>query len=128
MHHPLILLLATRPELLAEHARAYAELLALAMAQTGRTWRRRALLSAGVVCGMGLGTVLAGVSLLLWANSNGAPPQAPWLMWLVPGVPLATALVCAEEFWRQGRTSPLDPVRAQVQADLALWRQASSST
>lgn len=128
MRHPLILLLATRPELLAEHARAYAELLALAMAQTGRTWRRRALLSAGVVCGLGLGTLLAGVSLLLWANSNGAPPQAPWLMWLVPGVPLATALVCAEELWRLGRTSALDPVRAQVQADLALWRQASSST
>lgn len=128
MRHPLIQLLATRPELLAEHARAYAELLALSMEQTGRAWLGRALLAGGVLCGLGLGTVLAGVSLLLWANSTGAPPQAPWLMWLVPGVPLAVALVCAEEFWRQGRSSALDPVRAQVQADLALWRQASSAT
>ena len=63
----LLRLWTTRPDLLTEHARAYADLVAQEAARASAQWQRRAMLLAAGLCGLALGAVLAGVGLLLWA-------------------------------------------------------------
>ena len=45
--HPLLQILATRPQLLVEHAQAYGELAGAEMARASIHWKRQTLLAAG---------------------------------------------------------------------------------
>ena len=69
--HPLFHLLATRPQLLADHAEAYAELVAVEINRMSATWTRLALLNAMALCSLSVALALAGVALMLWAVTAG---------------------------------------------------------
>lgn len=126
MIHPLLHLVATQPQLLANHAEAYADLLGDDLGAAVAQWKRRAALKALGLCMVGVSAVLGGVALMLWAVIPPENIQAPWALVLAPGVTLAVALGC----WVTGRSSvttgAFDGVRRQMKADVAMLREVSS--
>lgn len=127
MIHPLFLLIATRPQLLADHAEAYAELVSADVAHVCATWKRRSLLYALALYGLAVGVLLAGVALMLWAVTPAASIHAPWALIAAPGVPVALALWCLLAARSQGHASGFENIRQQMKADLAMLREASTS-
>lgn len=125
--HPLIHLIAKEPGLLAEHAEAYADLLGEEIGAASAHLKRRALMSAVALCSAGVGTVLAGVALMLWAVVPPANMNAPWALVIAPLVPLGLAaglLITA-------RSSPapraFEHVKRQLREDVAMFREANAS-
>ncbi len=127
MIHPLFLLIATRPQLLADHAEAYAELVATEVGHVSTTWKRRALLYVVALCGLAVGAVLAGVALMLWAVTPAASMHAPWALIAAPVVPVALALWCLLAVRSQANASGFENIRQQMKADLAMLRETSTS-
>ena len=127
MIHPLFLLIATRPQLLADHAEAYAELVAAELAQLSATWKRRSLLYALALCCLAVGAVLAGVALMLWAVTPAASIHALWALVAAPVVPVALALWCLLAARSNAHVSGFDNIQQQMKADLAMLREASTS-
>ncbi len=120
--HPLLRLLATNPELLAGHAQAYAELLALEIGAASASWHRRARLQACALCCLSVAAVLAGVALMLWSVAY-AP--ALWALLSAPLLPLAAGLWCLLAARQPPGQRPFDSLRRQLREDLALLREAS---
>ncbi len=127
MIHPLFRTLATRPELLAEHLGAYAQLVSVEASETTAQLRMHALWAVGIALGAALGTGLTGTALLLLAVVPVAQMPYPWLLLIVPLVPWLAALAC----WLKMRQHPLDYsfelLREQVALDAALLREASEA-
>ncbi len=120
MLHPLLRLALARPDLLANHASAYAELALDNARDVMADWQLRLVGWALLAIGVLLSLVLGGVALLLH-GAVSAPPQ-PWLLWAVPLAPLLLALCGA---WLARR--PTGPRRGvsvaqQFEADLSLLR------
>jgi len=124
--HPLYHLIATRPQLLADHAEAYAELVAVEIDRMSATWTRRALLNALALCGLSVALALAGVSLMLWAVMPALPAQAPWVLILVPLLPLAAVVGCLVARQRGGQHDAFDVLRQQVRADLLMLHDVAA--
>lgn len=127
MIHPLFLLIATRPQLLADHAEAYAELVATEVGHVSATWKRRSLLYALALSCLAVAAVLAGVALMLWAVIPIASMQAPWVLIVAPLLPMALAAGCLLAARSPGDASGFDTIRQQIKADLAMLREASTS-
>ena len=64
MIHPLLRLVATQPQLLADHAEAYAGLVADEIGKTGAVWKQRVLLGAIALSLIAVAMVLGGVALI----------------------------------------------------------------
>ena len=119
MIHPIFITLAKKPRLFMEHADAYAE---LAMAEVGSLrgrWQQRAVLgvAGGVLMVLGLG--LAGVSGLLWAVVPQASMPHPWLLVIIPLLPLLPGLVMLLRARQGDPHEPFATLREQVSLDLA---------
>ena len=127
MMHPLLHLIATQPQLLADHAEAYADLVAEEIGDFSSTWKRRALLNAVALCSIGVAAVLAGVALMLWAVIPEAPIRAVWALIAAPLLPVAVALWCRIAARTQSGGTAFDRIRQQVTADRAMLREASAS-
>jgi uncharacterized membrane protein YqjE len=127
MLHPMLKIVASRPELLAEHLAAYGQLVAVQAQAAAGQLRRRALLGTVAAVAAALGLGLSGVALLLVAVVPLPAMPAPWLLLLVPLVPLATAGACAWRMQNLSEPSALAPLRDQFAADAALLREASGS-
>lgn len=126
MIHPLLHLLATRPQLLADHAEAYAGLLGTELADASLVWKRRALLSAVALCSLGVSAVLAGVALMLWAVNPAAQIQAPWALLAAPLLPAGAALACLLAARADAGCGAFDQVRRQIKADFTMLREVSA--
>ena len=87
MMHPLFHLIATRPQLLADHAEAYAALVAAEAPRIAAAWKRSALLNVLALCSLAVGLVLTGVALMLVAAMPEAAMRAPWVLLAVPLLP-----------------------------------------
>lgn len=118
--HPLVRTLLARPDLLAEHAGAYAELASAEAGDAMRSARTRAMLSAAALACASGAALLTGMSLLALAVVPLSGMPAPWALAVVPGVPwLAAAALwtaqrqCAEAPW-------FEALRAQWTLDQAL--------
>jgi len=127
MIHPLFRLIATRPQLLADHLEAYAELVADEAGRAAGRIKRGLLLQAVAICCAGMAGVLGGVALMLWAVIPAADIQAPWALLVAPGVPLAVALACVVVARSGAGGSALGNIGAQVRADMAMFRDASTA-
>lgn len=123
--HPLLRLIATRPALLAEHAEAYAALIAAEVPRISAAWQRRALLSAAAAVSAAIGILLAGMSAMLWAALPEPAMRAPWMLLAVPLLPLLAAAVCMMAARSANARDPLDSLRRQVTDDLLLLREAT---
>ena len=122
MLHPIVALLARHPAWLAEHAQAYGELLAEAVARQSDAVTRRTLWWAGACGAACVAAALAGVAVMLWALTPALSVAATWALWGVPAVALAVVLLCAWAAHRTARPNAFDELRAQIAADAALWQ------
>ena len=122
--HPLLALATGQPQLLAEHAQAYGELVSAELARVASTWKRQALLHAGALIAVAVTAVLAGVALMLWAALPTPTMPAPWLLILVPLAPLLAAFGCLMAARGQAGPGAFNNVREHVQADLLMLRAA----
>jgi uncharacterized membrane protein YqjE len=125
--HPLLHLIAKEPGLLAEHAEAYAELLGEELGVASAHWKRRALMSAIALCAIGVGAVLAGVALMLWAVVPPENMNAPWALVIAPLVPFALAVGLWITARSQSGPRAFEHVKRQLREDAALLREASAS-
>ena len=131
MFHPLIKLLVTHPEMLANHVAAYAR---LATVQADEAWaqlRRAALLRAVLGVALLLGLVFAGCALLVLAALPLQSLNAPWLLVAVPCAPLLTAAALALRIRHESLSGKgaLDTLRSTLQqqfdADAQLLSEAA---
>ncbi|MBC7956465.1 MAG: hypothetical protein H7Y33_11430 [Cytophagales bacterium] len=120
-------MVASQPQLLAEHAEAYAELFGEELGAATAQWKRKAVLSAVALCGVGVSTVLAGVALMLWAVIPPADIQAPWALIVAPLLPLLVAGGCLLMAQTPPGKTSFGAVREQVRADMAMLRSVSAS-
>lgn len=127
MIYPFLHLIATQPQLLADHVEAYAELVSDEMDRASSAWRKQAVLNAVALCCVGVGAVLAGVALMLWAVTPVANIRAPWALLVGPLLPLIVGMACrvAAQSKETGRT--FDNVRVQLKADMAMLREVSQA-
>jgi len=128
MIHPLFRTLATRPELLAEHLGAYAELATVEVSETTARLRHRALWAVGLVACTALAVGLGGAALLIYAAIAVDTMPLPWLLIATPATPAVGALVC----WWQMHSRPavigsMELLRQQFALDTAMLREASDA-
>jgi hypothetical protein len=123
--HPLLQLIATKPQLLFDHVEAYGELVTSEARYISAMWKRRALLTAIALCSVGVGAVLAGVALMLWAVIPTSQIQAPWALVVAPLLPLALATACIIYARSRGEDNAFDTIREQVNADLTMLREVN---
>jgi hypothetical protein len=120
--HPAFRLLIGRPELLAEHVGAYAELAAAEAGEAAAGLRLKAGLALAAVACAALGAVLAGTAVLLLAALPLQQMPAPWALALAPALPWLAALL----LWLAQRRQVADlrflALREQLAADRALWQ------
>jgi hypothetical protein len=125
--HPLLHLVIREPNLLAEHAGAYAELLGEEIGTASAQWKRKTLLSAVALCCGGVGAVLAGVALMLWAVVPPESMNAPWALMVAPLVPIGLAVGC----WVSAQNNPgpraFEQMRRQLREDAAMFKEAIPS-
>lgn len=124
MIHPLLRLIATQPQLLANHAESYADLVGEELGKTTAVWKQRLLLNAGALCLIGVAAVLGGVALMLWAVVPAADIHAPWALIAAPAFPALAAAWCAYEGQRESSDAFAD-LKQQIAADLAMLRDVS---
>ncbi len=123
MLHPLLRLALARPDLLANHAGAYAELAAASAREVLAEWQVRMLGWALLAAGLLLCLTLGGVALML--HGAVASPPMPWLLWAVP---LAPALLALAGWWlarRRVTGSGGSAVAQQFESDLALLKAST---
>ncbi len=120
--HPLLRLIATKPDLLADHFAAYAELVG---EEAGiSVWKRRLVLNVVALSLIAVCAALAGVALMLWAVIPAPDLRSPWILIAVPAVPAAVALLCLF-VGRSEDPSAFADVQRELAADLAVLREVS---
>jgi ABC-type Co2+ transport system permease subunit len=123
--HPLLHLVANQPQLLADHAQAYAELAAVQVARLSADWKRRVLLAMGTLCGLVVASVLAGVALMLWSVMPAVQPS--WILIATPVVPAVLAACCLVALRRQYPDAAAHNLWQQVKADMRVLRAAAGA-
>jgi hypothetical protein len=125
--HPLVKIAATRPHLLAEHASAYAELLAAEVTTTAVQLKRQLMLElVGLNCLM-VAAILIGVAAMLWAALPAGSLTSPWLLAAAPAIPLAVGLWAFTTGSAIRPTDPFAMVRRQLAADAAVLNGVSET-
>ena len=123
----LIRLAASQPDLLAEHAGAYAELATAEATLLAQRLRRQTLLFAAALAALAVAVTLAGVALLLWAALPLAAMPMPVLLLVVPVLPALLGLGCA---WRAASSTGQPAfigLQRQWQADTAMLHAAGAA-
>lgn len=123
--HPLLTLLATKPQLLVDHAQAYAALFSEEFSLARAQWRKVVLWQALALCFLGVTAVLGGAALMLWAVTPVAQIHTPWLLWLTPLLPLAMATACQLAARKQTRRDAFANLSQQIDADMAMLREVA---
>jgi hypothetical protein len=126
MLHPVLQLIATKPQLLVEHVGAYAELVGVEVGKTTTLWKSRARLYAAALFLLIVGILFAGVALMLWALIPSTGMNLPWLLPAVPLVPLVAGGFCALRARRKPTYPAFGILKTQLDADLAMLREVSS--
>lgn len=122
--HPLLHLAVRRPQLLLDHAAAYAELAAAEAATAAAQWERRVAWRLAAAIAFGVAALLAGVALLLWAALPPGSIARPGWMLATPLPPLLLAMVAVRRAARAGAAPNFAQLRRQAASDLLLLRDA----
>ena len=125
MIHPLFRLIASEPQMVADHVEAYSELVGEEMGNAITHWKKTAI-AAALLGVLGLTTlVFAGVAIMLWAVTPPDNLHAPWALIIVP---LAPALAACG-FWFSAKSvdkgQGFAAIKAQLAADAAMLRSVS---
>jgi hypothetical protein len=122
MLHPVLHLLVSEPQWLADHLAAYAELSAAEWDDSAATCRRAVVMACLAIGALVVAVALAGVALMLWAVTPGLAMDRAWILLATPGLVLATALRCWLIHRRALRGPWFATLRGQLRADLLLVR------
>lgn len=114
--------LARQPGLVLEHADAYVDLASAELDEWGAQWKGRAGLFAAAALMAVLALGLAGVAGLAAAVVPLAAMPAPWLLVVIPAVPLLLAVLLAWRAHRLEKSPPFAALRQQMAQDLATLR------
>ena len=111
---PLLRILLDEPGLLTTHVAAYSDLLRQETGTLQARLRERAAYTVVLLASGLLALVFIGVALMLFAVSG----VSHWLLWLVPAVPLAVALVTAVLLKGLPRVAAYSQTRKQIDEDI----------
>lgn len=127
MIHPLFRLVASEPQMVADHLGGYAELLGDELREFGSGWTRRVLLQLAAVGLAAAAVLLGGVALIVWASTAPADLHAPWALVVVPLAPLLAAALCW--FGARGDAPGTDfaALRQQFAEDARVLREAATA-
>ena len=128
MIHPLLHLIATKPQLLGDHVEAYAELVGAEVGQTSKMWINRVVFYAVALFLLSAGLIFVGVALMLWAVVPSSDMNSPWLLVVVPLVPLIAGGFCVMKARAKLDQTPFETIKQQLSADMAMLREVSAST
>jgi heme/copper-type cytochrome/quinol oxidase subunit 3 len=123
MIHPLFRLLVSEPQMLAEHAEAYAELVSEEAGAVAQRMKRKMVLHAVSALAFFLALILACMGLMLWAALPVAEMRSPWGVIAVPAVALligVAAHLAARS--RADEERGIKVIREQLAADAAMLR------
>lgn len=123
----LIRLAVAQPQLLADHADAYAELAAAELGDVSTRLKRQTLFLAAALCSLSVAMALGGVAVMLWAVTPPAQIHTPWALAVVPLLPAVIALGCVLAARRAGRIAAFAAVRRQVRADMAMLHETGTA-
>ena len=126
MIHPLLRLIATQPQLLADHAEAYAGLVGEDLSRTASIWTQRVVLYVVALALVAVAVTLTGVALMFWSVTPAANMNAPWALIATPAVPFVIAIGCLLGARRKGVDTFAD-LKQQVAADLVMLREVSAA-
>lgn len=127
MIHPIVRLVATEPQLLAEHVGAYASMIGDEAHQVQQRLILRILLGALCLCCVGIAAVLTGIALMLWAITPGLSTGAQWALGAAPAVPALVALVAGLIARKPSAEKAFAAIKAQVAADLRMLSDVRSA-
>ena len=120
--HPLVRLAASRPQMLAEHAAAYVELLAEEATTAATLVKRQVSLQLIGVGLLAVGVILGGVALMLWASFPAL--NSPWALALTPCIPILAGAIALHSASSKSARDPFAPLQRQLAADAAMLKRA----
>jgi hypothetical protein len=115
-----------QPELLLDHAQAYAELFESELSALGSTYGRSARLNTIMLCCLTIGSTLFGVAIMLAAAVPQLGGYAAWTLGLVPILPFVVAYWCHHAL-RDPVAAPFEVLRHQIHADILVLRAQAQS-
>ena len=124
----LLKLIAIRPSLLAEHAAAYADLLAVEWPLAVSMFRRSIALNLLALLCLWSTLLLAGMAVMLWAMLAANAGQAAWLLVPVPLLALAGAGVFLTLSRMRADAGAFEEMRRQLRADLAMLGETGGTS
>lgn len=127
MIHPLLHLVATKPHLLGDHVEAYAELVGAEVSKTTKSLISTIAFYAIALFLLTTGLTFVGVALMLWAVVPTDDMNAPWLLLIVPLIPLVAGGACITKARAHPEQNAFDVVKEQLSADLAMLRDVSTA-
>lgn len=127
MIHPLLHLVATKPHLLGDHVEAYAELVGAEVSKTTKSLISTVAYYSIALFLFSTGLTFVGVALMLWAVVPSADMNTPWLLVVVPLIPLVAGGFCVVKARAHPEQNAFDVVKEQLSADLAMLRDVSAA-
>jgi uncharacterized membrane protein YqjE len=127
MAHPLFRLAASKPQLLAEHALAYCDLLGAELTGAARLLQRKLALQVVAATCLAASGLLAGVALMLWAALPQGSLHLPWLLVAVPAAPAVLGYWALTKSQTMGSGDLFLAVRKQLADDAAMLRASAAA-
>ena len=123
--HPLLRLVFTQPQLLAEHAKAYTSLVSDEVSKLASISKKIAVLGVAALCFGLISAVLSGVGLMLWAVIIANEMKLSWALLAAPLIP---GILCAYCSWLMFNTklNAFSEISNQIAEDINLIREGGS--
>ena len=118
--------LATEPGLFAEHASAYAELIALEAGEAGLAWRRKAMATIACITLILIALLTTCIALMLSAVIPWQAMPAPWMLLAIPALLWTIGVGVGWFAFRRGHTQTFAHVRHQWAIDAKHVREMAS--
>lgn len=126
MIHPVLRVIATNPQLLVDHAEAYAGLVSEEVEKTAASMKHRIVFKAAAAVLALLAVTFAGIALMLYAVSSASAIHAPWLLIATPALPAVVAVVLALVSNRDDGAA-FAQLKQQLARDMAMVREAGKA-
>lgn len=108
-----------KPLTLADHVKAYGELMLDELNESRSLWRKRTRLQVMGAGGVGVSASLAGMAAMLWAVTPPAEIHTLWLLIAVPMVFLLLGITCLVVAEQQQQPVVFEHTRQRFMADMA---------
>jgi len=119
---------ASLPQTLADHAKAYGELILKEWNDSRNLWRKRTQLQVLGACGLGVAVILAGMAAMLWAVTPPAQIHSLWVLIAIPMAFLAIGVICLMAAKKYVQAVAFEHTRERFIADMDLFKKTNLVT